>query len=66
MVTPPEIESHKKIQSGIPRVLRNMEEHRELWWDSFLIRESGATVLSDTKRQGSIPLLDSLIWPHGR
>jgi homoserine dehydrogenase len=33
---------------------------------AFLTRESGATMLSDTEQQGSIPLLDSLIWPLGR
>lgn len=31
---------------------------------AFLIREDGATVLSDTEQSGAVPLLDSLIWPH--
>lgn len=31
---------------------------------TFLVREGGATVLSDTEQAGAIPLLESLIWPH--
>jgi homoserine O-acetyltransferase len=31
---------------------------------TFLTRERGATVLSDEQQEGSIPLLDALIWPH--
>jgi len=32
---------------------------------TFLAREGGASVLSDTEQEGAIPLLESLIWPHG-
>jgi homoserine O-acetyltransferase len=31
---------------------------------TFLVREDGATVLSDVEQEGAVPLLDSLIWPH--
>jgi len=31
---------------------------------TFIGRESGATVLTDKGREGSVPLLESLIWPH--
>jgi hypothetical protein len=31
----------------------------------FLTREGGTSALSDAAEDGSIPLLDSLIWPHG-
>ncbi|MBZ5534751.1 MAG: homoserine O-acetyltransferase [Acidobacteriia bacterium] len=33
---------------------------------TFLARDDRATVLTDTPREGSIPLLDSLIWQHGK
>ena len=31
---------------------------------TFIAREGGATVLTDTGREGSVPLLESLIWPR--
>ncbi len=33
---------------------------------TFLVREGGATVLSDAAKEGAVPLLESLIWPHRR
>lgn len=33
---------------------------------TFLAREGGVTVLTDTEQDGSVPLLESLIWPHRR
>jgi homoserine O-acetyltransferase len=32
---------------------------------TFLVREGGASVLSDAEQEGAIPLLESLIWPRG-
>jgi len=32
---------------------------------TFITNEGGATVLTETAEPGSIPLLDSLVWPHG-
>jgi len=31
---------------------------------TFLVREGGVTVLTDTEVEGAVPLLESLIWPH--
>jgi|GEM_PF-16543 len=31
---------------------------------SFLVRENGATVLTDKEQEGAIPVIESLIWPH--
>lgn len=31
---------------------------------TFLVRENGATVLTDREQKGAIPLIESLIWPH--
>jgi homoserine O-acetyltransferase len=33
---------------------------------TFLLREGGATVLSDVGQPGAVPLLESLIWPRRR
>jgi homoserine dehydrogenase len=31
---------------------------------TFVVREEGATVLTDIEQPGAVPLLESLIWPH--
>jgi homoserine dehydrogenase len=33
---------------------------------TFLAREDRATVLTDTWKEGAVPLLESMIWPHGK
>jgi homoserine O-acetyltransferase/O-succinyltransferase len=44
-----------------PRATHGLQPPR---FATYLVREAGASLLSDEPVEGGIPLLDSLIWPH--